>query len=142
MDHKLPYLVKDAGHGIGKGLFAAEDIPSGTYIVEYTGAHIPTSYADEQSENRYLFELDEHWTIDGSGEENEARYANHSCDPNAESVIEDGRVYLVATRDIRSGEEITFDYGEEYVDDFIAPHGCRCATCRQRLAVSAQHAEN
>ncbi len=123
------YEVREAERGVGKGLFAAEDIPRGTYIVEYTGVHIPTPHADTLHENRYLFELDEQWTIDGSTEKNDARWANHSCDPNAETVQEDGRVFLVALRDIARGEEITFDYGEEYVADFIRPIGCRCRAC-------------
>lgn len=70
--------------------------------------------------------------IDGSDRKNTARYFNHSCDPNAEAeheVTED-RVYIRALRPIKQGEEITFDYGNDYTSsDFIQKDGCKCAVC-------------
>ena len=118
-------------HGAGFGLYAARTFAEGEPVIEYTGRHIPTREADKLK-TRYLFEIDRHWTIDGSARSNTARYINHSCDPNCEALLEDGRVMLYALREIRAGEELTFDYGEEYFDEFIRPKGCACAHCGDR----------
>jgi len=58
-----------------------------------------------------------------------SRYVNHSCRPNAEPVLRRGRIVLIAARAISEGEEITFDYGEDYVELFFKDRGCRCAAC-------------
>ncbi|MBI2612455.1 SET domain-containing protein-lysine N-methyltransferase [Candidatus Kaiserbacteria bacterium] len=114
--------------GLGRGLFAEQNIPAGECVAEYTGVHIPTRYADTLK-TRYLFALDDEWTIDGSARDNLARYINHSCMPNCEAEIHDGRIYILSTRDIALGEELTIDYGDEYFDEFIRPHGCKCVRC-------------
>ena len=69
--------------------------------------------------------------IDGSGRNNTARYINHSCSPNAEAEHEttEDRIYIRASQKIQPGDEITIDYGEQYVTDIIGPAGCRCAKC-------------
>jgi SET domain-containing protein len=67
--------------------------------------------------------------IDGSPRSNIARYANHACRPNAEAVDEGRRIYLCAKKTIRPGEEITYNYGREYFDIFLADGRCRCAAC-------------
>ncbi|MBI4080023.1 SET domain-containing protein [Candidatus Kaiserbacteria bacterium] len=100
----------------------------GKLIAEYTGVRIPTSYADTLK-TRYLFALDDEWTVDGSARTNIARYINHSCEPNCEAEIHDGRIYILSTRDIQAGEELTIDYGDEYFDEFIRPTGCKCRKC-------------
>ncbi len=120
------FEIKTAGPDVGMGLFATSDIKKGNFIIEYTGEKLPTALADER-ESRYLFEIDEDWTIDGSGKENTARYINHSCDPNTEAEIRDGHIMIDAVKDIPSGEEITFDYDQEYFDEYIKPVGCKCA---------------
>ncbi len=124
------FEIKNAG-SVGKGMFAIRTIPKGTFIAEYTGKKIPTKLADTLS-SRYLFELDEDWTIDGEDESNIARYINHSCDPNAEAEIEDGHILIRAIKNIRAGEEITFDYDQEYYDEFIKPVGCKCGAKKHR----------
>ncbi len=111
--------------GMGWGLFAREEIPQEAFIVEYTGVKIPTAVADE-SDSRYLFEIDKDWTLDGEGQDNQGRWLNHSCVPNVEAVGEEDKIMLYALRDIFPGEELTIDYGEEYFDEFIKPYGCRC----------------
>jgi SET domain-containing protein len=58
-----------------------------------------------------------------------ARYANHACRPNAESDLVKGKLILRAIKAIEPGDEITYDYGEEYFELFLEPVGCRCATC-------------
>ena len=120
------FVVGTSKPGIGQGLFAACAIRKGEFILEYTGKKIPTSYADTLK-SRYLFEINEQWTIDGSPESNTARYINHSCEPNTEARIEDGRITIYAQKTIKKGEELTIDYDTEYFDEFIRPLGCRCA---------------
>jgi SET domain-containing protein len=61
-----------------------------------------------------------------------ARYANHSCAPNAEADLERGQIVLRAIRPIGTGEEITYDYGREYFELFIRPQGCHCERCATR----------
>jgi SET domain-containing protein len=97
--------------------------------IEYVGDIIPTKEADTMKGARYLFELNSKWTINGSARSNLARYVNHSCEPNCESVQQGKRIFIKAISYIQPGEELCYDYGEEYVDEFIAPHGCRCQKC-------------
>ncbi len=112
----------------GCGLFASRDIAAREFIVEYTGNRMPTTEADSLK-TRYLFDLENGWTIDGSPMTNKARWINHSCDPNCECELEDNHIIIYAARDIKAGEELSFDYGQDYFDDFIAPVGCKCAGC-------------
>lgn len=124
-------VVKASHSGMGDGLFAGEDIAKGDFIVEYTGKKITTKAADALK-TRYLFELDEDWTIDGETLSNTARYINHSCDPNAEAEIHDEHILISALKAVKTGEEITIDYGDEYFDEFIKPVGCKCAAQKHR----------
>lgn len=112
----------------GMGLFAGENIKKGEMIIEYIGNIITTKEANELATNQYLFEINSRKTIDGSPKWNIARYCNHACDEasNAESDIVKGRVFVKATKDIKEGEEIYYDYGEEFIKEHIDPHGCRC----------------
>lgn len=110
----------------GNGLFAIEPIPKGEFIAEYTGVRIPTKEADLHK-GRYLFEIEgTNWTIDGEPSRSAAKYINHACEPNAEADVEDEHINIYAARNIDAGEEITIDYGKEYYDEFIKPHGCKC----------------
>ena len=115
----------------GLGLFATRDIGKGETVVEYRGRRIPTRLAqelDRRRANKYLFEIDRRWTIDGKARTNVARYVNHACDPNAEAELVRGRMLFRAIRRIRPGEEITIDYGEEHMQLYFKA-GCRCAAC-------------
>lgn len=125
------FEIREAGEGKGSGMFAARSIRAGEFIAEYTGTRIPTAVADAMK-SRYLFEIDEDWTIDGEDERNVARYINHACVPNAEADIRGGKILIFAVHGIARGEEITIDYGEEYFDEFITPSGCRCESCLTR----------
>lgn len=111
----------------GLGLFAEESIKKGELIIEYIGNILNKEESDAVKSNQYLFEVNRNKTIDGSVRWNIARYCNHSCDGNAESEIKKARVFVKATKDIQEGEEIVYDYGEEFVNEFIAPKGCRCS---------------
>ena len=122
----------------GLGLFATAPIRRGAFIVEYSGERIPTRKAkarERTSHARYMFEINNRWTVDGSVRSNIGRYANHSCRPNAESALKRGKVILRALRAIEPGEEITYDYGEEYFELFIEPKGCRCAKCMEAVTM-------
>lgn len=112
----------------GLGLFAIEDIPKGTCFIEYFGRVIKGE-EEYTSNSKYLFEVHSRKTIDGRARENTARYINHSCKPNAEPETHKGRVFIFSKRNIKSGEEICYDYGKEYWNDHIKPHGCRCIKC-------------
>jgi uncharacterized protein len=128
-DSSPPYRV---GRGLaGLGLFATAEIRRGAFIVEYTGPRISTAEANRREARgaKYMYELDRRWTVDGSSRSNIARYANHSCRPNAESDVVRGKVILRAIKTIRPGNEITYDYGREYFDLIIKPKGCRCTHC-------------
>jgi SET domain-containing protein len=115
----------------GLGLFADEDIKKGTYIIQYVGNKITNKEAAEKP-NRYLFDLNKRFTLDGSPRYNIARYVNHLCKTyNADSCDDKGKIFYEANRDIKKGEEITTDYGEEHFNQYIKPVGCRCATCRK-----------
>lgn len=127
--HPIPRSSLRIGRAsAGLGLFATERIDPGMYI-EYTGTLITSTEADARSHARYLFEVTKTWTIDGSTRDNLARYINHSCRPNCESSVTGRRVFITARRTIAVGEELTYDYGEEYVECFIRKAGCRCAVC-------------
>jgi hypothetical protein len=118
--------VKRGRPGTGLGLFATDYFKKGEMVVEYTGKKVTTKVADTLG-TKYLFEIDEKWTIDGSPRTNLAGYVNHSCEPNCEAEIDGMRIFYYAMRPIDAGEELTIDYGEEYFDEFIRPHGCKCA---------------
>jgi SET domain-containing protein len=119
----------------GLGLFATETIPKRTLIVEYTGRRIPTVKAQEiesRRANKYMFEINTRWTIDGSSRRNIARYINHACEPNAEAELVRGRMMFRAEKTIAAGDQITIDYGEEYMELYLAKTGCKCAACEAR----------
>lgn len=99
----------------GRGVFALRKIGKGERIIEYTGERISHDEADsrypaDDSTHTMLFIVDDEIVIDATRIGNSARWINHSCRPNCESVDEEGRIYIEAMRDIRAGEEITYDY--------------------------------
>jgi uncharacterized protein len=89
---------------------------------------------DDAVENKYLFELNGRWTIDGSVRENVARYINHACKPNAESDVRPRKrkVFIRAIKNIEPGEEINYDYGTDYFKAYLKPIGCKCAACEKK----------
>lgn len=130
---RLYFVRKSAIHG--RGVFAAARIPKGTRIIEYKGQRITHEevdrrYADvsETDSHTFLFEVDEHWVIDASVRGNAARWINHGCNPNCETVEEDGRIFIEATHDIRAGEELTYDYNIT-LEERHTPRKKRIWTC-------------
>ena len=115
----------------GLGLFADEDIKKGEKITEYIGKILLGKEAEEVKSNMYLFEVSKNKTIDGSVRWNKARYINHSCVGNAESEIRKGRVYIIATKNIKKEEEVTYDYGEEFFNEYIGTE-CKCNATKHK----------
>ncbi|HEV7375432.1 MAG TPA: SET domain-containing protein [Pyrinomonadaceae bacterium] len=111
---------------IGLGLFTLEPIPRGKRIIEYIGPIVTAEEADS-SRRKYFFELDEKRAIDGSPRTNLARYINHSCRPNAKGYTSGRRIWIWSLRAIKAGEELTIDYGKDYLDAHIKQ--CKCDSC-------------
>jgi hypothetical protein len=130
-----PYRIGRSKTGLG--LFATQPIKKGTKIIRYFGPLLDSKKAEEDAiENKYLFELDKRWTIDGSVRENVARYINHSCKPNAESDVKPRKKKIIirAIKDIEPGEEISYDYGTDYFKAYLKPIGCKCESCEKKRA--------
>jgi uncharacterized protein len=128
-----PYRIGRSRTGLG--LFATKPIKKGTRIIRYIGTLLDsTKEEDDAIENKYLFELTNRWTIDGSARKNVARYINHSCRPNAESDVRPikRQVYIRAIKDIEPGEEINYDYGTDYFKAYLKPIGCKCDACERK----------
>ena len=128
-----PYRVGRSRTGLG--LFATKPIKKGTKIIRYFGPLLDSKKKDEDAiENKYLFELNNRWTIDGSVRKNLARYINHSCRPNAESDVRprERKVFIRAIKNIEPGEEINYDYGTDYFKAYLKPIGCKCDACEKK----------
>jgi SET domain-containing protein len=133
MPSNKPYRVGRSRTGLG--LFATEEIKKGTRVVEYRGRRLTNKRAEwieDNTDNRYVFELNSKWSIDGSTRKNLARYVNHSCRPNVEAYQYDMKIWYRAKWTIKPGDEITVSYGQDYFDSFIKPIGCKCNTCINR----------
>jgi hypothetical protein len=130
---KKPYRIGRSSTGLG--LFATKPIKKGTKIVRYFGPLLDCrKKKDDAVENKYLFELNGRWTIDGSVRENVARYINHACKPNAESDVRPRKrkVFIRAIKNIEPGEEINYDYGTDYFKAYLKPIGCKCDACEKK----------
>lgn len=120
----------------GKGLFSTRPIRKGTKIIEYLGERIDKEESNrrglelfEESQKTggasvYIFDVNEEWDLDGDKPYNHARLINHSCEPNCEMVNDDDRLFLYALKDIKKGEELSFDYGYDIAH--YKDHPCRC----------------
>jgi len=129
MKQKKKLKVKRSKAGLG--LFADEPIKKGEFVIEYTGLILTREQADRKG-GKYLFEISSRRTVDGTGRNNTARYINHSCRPNCEVDIKKGRILISAIKNIKEGEELNYDYGKEYVDEYIKPYGCKCEKCQKK----------
>lgn len=142
-----PFVLRKSGIQ-GRGAFATRLIRRGQRIVEYTGAHIDNDEADRRYDDEkmkrhhtFLFIVDDKEIIDGADGGNDSAYINHSCDPNAEAVIEGKRIFIYALRTIRPGEEIAYDYQYERTDDHTAAdekfYKCLCGSPKCRGSILA-----
>ena len=121
LPHPRPFVVRRSSIQ-GKGAFATRFIHAGVRLIEYTGERLTRAEAEarypESAEARgerhhtYLFAIDEpeEVVIDAAVGGNAARFINHSCDPNCDAVIEDGRIWIETIRDVAPGEELAYDY--------------------------------
>ncbi len=133
LSSKKPYRVGRSRTGLG--LFATQPIKKGAKIVRYFGPLLDSKNPKHDNiENKYLFELNGRWTIDGSVRKNIARYINHACRPNAESDVSarKRRVVIRAIKNIEPGEEINYDYGTDYFKAYLKPIGCKCDACEKK----------
>ena len=128
-----PYRIGRSKTGLG--LFATKPIKKGTQIIRYFGPMLDCrKKKDDEVENKYLFQINNRWTIDGSVRKNIARYINHACRPNAESDVNSRKrtVHIRAIKNIAPGEEINYDYGTEYFKEYLKPIGCKCDACEKK----------
>jgi len=101
----------------GLGAFATQTIPKGTRLIEYAGERLTPKEADARypddergRHHTYLFAIDDDVVVDAAVNGNDARFINHSCDPNCDAVIDDGRIWIETIRDVEPGEELAYDY--------------------------------
>ncbi|MEX0930920.1 MAG: SET domain-containing protein, partial [Candidatus Paceibacterota bacterium] len=118
----------------GLGLITECDLQKGDLVIEYTGERISNDEANARA-NRYLFEINDTWTLDGSSRTNLARYINHSCRPNCEAEVDEAkkRIFIYARKKVKKGEELTYDYGKDHFNEYIKPKGCKCEKCHNAL---------
>jgi SET domain-containing protein len=128
-----PYRIGRSRTGLG--LFATKPIKKGAKIIRYIGPMLDCNKKkDDAVENKYLFQINKRWTIDGSVRKNIARYINHACKPNAESDVSSRKrkVVIRAIKNIEPGEEINYDYGTDYFKEYLKPIGCKCDACEKK----------
>ena len=119
------YEVRPSGiHGLG--VFARVDVSAETRIIEYLGERISKkeSLRRRKANNFFVFTVTNTFDLDGAVDWNPARFINHSCAPNCEARMENERIWIYALRDLRAGEELTFNYGYDLQD--YEEHPCRC----------------
>lgn len=130
----------------GKGVFAIQDIAEGETVIEYRGEVISWKEAlrrhphdPAQPNHTFYFHIDDKNVIDGKVTGNAAKWINHSCEPNCEADEVDGRIFIMALRNIAAGEELNYDYGLiidlPYTKSLKAEFPCWCgsADCRGTL---------
>jgi SET domain-containing protein len=122
----------------GRGVFARQTIEAGTRIIEYTGEIVDWDECCRRTEEKggpightFFFSLNNGMLIDGGAGGNEARYINHSCEPNCEAEEDDdSRVYICALHDIEAGAELNYNYGliydERYTPAVKKAFACHC----------------
>ncbi|MBS3110035.1 SET domain-containing protein-lysine N-methyltransferase [Candidatus Woesearchaeota archaeon] len=135
LENEHAILKQSSIHNMG--VFAKAEITPGTKVIEYIGEKISKEEGTRRSDatealaktrhdigSTYIFELNDEWDIDGDVPGNLAKYINHSCEPNCNIMFDDNKIYIVANKEIKAGEELTYNYGfdeEDYQD-----HPCRC----------------
>lgn len=120
----------------GRGVYATQAIPKETRIIEYVGELIDKEESERRAWDQqekadlhgdaavYIFTLNKQWDIDGNVPWNTARLINHSCEPNCEAWIEGKQIFIYSIRDIKAGEELSFDYGFDV--ECYEDHPCLC----------------
>ena len=118
-----------------RGLYATKNIKAGVKVIEYVGKLIKKKEAQQNSKfdnskDIYLFNINEKWDLDGDWPYNTARLINHSCNPNCEVEGEGVKLWINTLREIKKGEELTYDYGFGYDADYKQfPCKCKSKNC-------------
>ncbi len=144
----LPFEIRESPIQ-GMGAFATRCIPAGTRLIEYAGERLTPEeadkrYPDESGERHhtYLFAIDDDVVIDAAVGGNAARFINHSCDPNCDAVIDDGRIWIETIRDILPGEELAYDYAyvleERHTPAAKRRFPCHCGSSNCRGTILAK----
>jgi hypothetical protein len=149
-DHSddLPFEIRPSPMQ-GLGAFATRSIPAGTRLVEYAGERLTPAAADarypdveHERHHTFLFAIDDDVVIDAAVDGNEARFINHSCDPNCDAVIDEGRIWIETIRDVASGEELAYDYAyvleERHTPAAKRRFPCHCGAARCRGTILAK----
>ena len=115
-----------------KGLYASKDIKKGTKIINYVGKIITKKETDtnpkfDNEKAIYLYNLNSKYDLDGDFKYNTARLINHSCDPNCEVDGKGLKLWISAIKDIKKGDELTYDYGFSFDKDY-RQFPCKCAS--------------
>lgn len=145
MSNALAFEIRDSVIA-GKGAFALRPIKKGERLIEYVGERITHAEADRRYDDdsmdehhTFLFTVSTRTVIDATVDGNDSRYINHSCDPNCEAEIGNGRVWISAIADIAVGEELHYDYGYERSGDETAEdearYKCLCGTAKCRGSI-------
>ena len=117
------------------GLYANRDIKKGTRIIEYKGKIISVKKSEENpkfdnGKAIYLFNINKRYDLDGDFKFNTARLINHSCNPNCEVLGVGLKVWVYAMKNIKKGDELSYDYGFSFDEDFRKyPCKCRSKNC-------------
>jgi SET domain-containing protein len=143
-----PYFELRTSAIQGTGAFATRTIKKGTRIIEYLGQRISWRTADKRYDDEkmnrhhtFLFTVDDKTCIDAAVNGNDARFINHSCDPNCEAINDRKRIFIEAIRTIPAGTELVYDYQYERTDDHSAEderfYKCRCGSPKCRGTILA-----
>jgi uncharacterized protein len=141
--HRKPLFEVRHSRIHGYGVFALRRIRKGTTVLEYLGDRVTHTQANERYADKdphdghtFLFTVDAKTVIDAGVNGNEARFVNHGCHPNCETVNTGKRIFIEALRTIQPGEELAYDYQIQRDDDDPADvdviFACRCGalSCR------------
>lgn len=114
-----------------KGLYAKQNIKAGKKIIEYIGKLITKKQTEKNpkfnnDKDIYLFNINDKFDLDGDYNWNPARLINHSCNPNCEVEGKGVRLWIIALRDIKKGEELSYDYGFSYCKEDLNNFICKC----------------
>jgi SET domain-containing protein len=148
-----PYFELRTSEIQGTGAFATRTIKKGTRIIEYLGQRISWRTADKRYDDEkmsrhhtFLFTIDDKIVIDAAVDGNDARFINHSCDPNCEAITDRKRIFIDAKKTIAAGTELVYDYQYERSDDHSAEdekfYKCRCGSPKCRGTILAPKSDD